>query len=134
MSRPAAEDKLRATRVFFNVSNIDAALAFYVEVLGLPLTARFGDSWAEVDAGTVFLGLHRTEDPISGHGGGVVSFTVGDVEAVASYMRANGATVGEIRTPDRGKFFMARDPDGNLLHFIEFDPNWVLEHAYDTGR
>lgn len=33
------------------VSNMDASIRFYTEVLGLRLTNRFGDSWATVEAG-----------------------------------------------------------------------------------
>ena len=33
------------------VSNMDNAVRFYTEVLGLRLTNRFGDDWATVDAG-----------------------------------------------------------------------------------
>jgi catechol 2,3-dioxygenase-like lactoylglutathione lyase family enzyme len=41
------------------VSNMDAAVRFYTEVLGLKLTNRFGNHWATVQAGTTLLiGLH----------------------------------------------------------------------------
>jgi catechol 2,3-dioxygenase-like lactoylglutathione lyase family enzyme len=33
------------------VSNMDRAVQFYTEVLGLKLTNRFGDNWATVEAG-----------------------------------------------------------------------------------
>ena len=32
------------------VSNMDASVRFYTEVLGMKLTNRFGDHWATVDA------------------------------------------------------------------------------------
>ncbi|HEX4134941.1 MAG TPA: VOC family protein [Bryobacteraceae bacterium] len=41
------------------VSNMDAAVRFYTEVLGLKLTNRFGDNWATVEAGKgLTIGLH----------------------------------------------------------------------------
>src|ERR1700674_2696513 len=41
------------------VSNMDAAVQFYTEVLGLKLSNRFGDSWATVEAGKgLTIGLH----------------------------------------------------------------------------
>ena len=41
------------------VSNMDRAVQFYTEVLGLKLTNRFGDHWATVDAGKgLTIGLH----------------------------------------------------------------------------
>jgi catechol 2,3-dioxygenase-like lactoylglutathione lyase family enzyme len=41
------------------VSNMDRAVGFYTEVLGLKLTNRFGDHWATVAAGKgLTIGLH----------------------------------------------------------------------------
>jgi len=41
------------------VSDMDRAVAFYTETLGLGLTFRAGDHWAGIDAGDgLQLGLH----------------------------------------------------------------------------
>src|SRR5690348_13059632 len=41
------------------VSNMDRAVQFYSEVLGLKLAYRFGDHWAAVEAGKgLTIGLH----------------------------------------------------------------------------
>jgi catechol 2,3-dioxygenase-like lactoylglutathione lyase family enzyme len=41
------------------VSNMDTAVRFYSEVLGLKLAYRFGDHWASVEAGRgLTIGLH----------------------------------------------------------------------------
>jgi catechol 2,3-dioxygenase-like lactoylglutathione lyase family enzyme len=41
------------------VSNMDTAIRFYTELLGLKLTNRFGNRWATVRAGaTLVIGLH----------------------------------------------------------------------------
>ena len=41
------------------VSNMDKAVQFYTEVLGLRLAERYGDHWVTVDAGRGFtIGLH----------------------------------------------------------------------------
>ena len=41
------------------VSNMDNAIRFYTEALGLELTNRFGNHWATVQAGkTLVIGLH----------------------------------------------------------------------------
>src|ERR1700683_1243271 len=57
------------------VSNMDRAVQFYTEVLGLKLTNRFGDSWATVDAGKgLTIGLHPASPkyPAPGTKGGIV--------------------------------------------------------------
>jgi catechol 2,3-dioxygenase-like lactoylglutathione lyase family enzyme len=41
------------------ISNMDQAVQFYTQVLGLKLTNRFGDHWATVEAGKgLTIGLH----------------------------------------------------------------------------
>src|SRR5687768_1498646 len=46
------------------VSNMDQAVRFYTEVLGLKLTNRFGNHWATVQVGkTLVLGLHPWREP-----------------------------------------------------------------------
>src|ERR1043165_7661339 len=41
------------------VSNMDRAVKFYSETLGLKLAYRFGDNWASVEAGRgLTIGLH----------------------------------------------------------------------------
>ena len=41
------------------VSNMDTAVRFYSEILGLKLTNRFGNDWATVQVGkTLVIGLH----------------------------------------------------------------------------
>jgi len=44
------------------VSNMDASVRFYTEVLGLKLQYRFGDHWASVEAGKgLTIGLHPAD-------------------------------------------------------------------------
>ena len=46
------------------VSNMDQAVRFYTEVLGLTLTNRFGNHWATVRAGkSLVIGLHPWKEP-----------------------------------------------------------------------
>ena len=48
--------------VYYWVRDMDAAVAFYGDVLGLPLVRRDGDEWAEFEAGPVRLALHGTAE------------------------------------------------------------------------
>src|SRR5215472_12167280 len=57
------------------VSNMDRAVRFYTEVLGLKLTNRFGDHWATVEAGKgLTIGLHPASPqyPAPGTKGGIM--------------------------------------------------------------
>ena len=55
-------ETLKATTAFYDVQDMDRAVKFYTETLGFPLKVRFGNNWAEVDAGSISIGLHPTED------------------------------------------------------------------------
>ena len=128
-------EKLKATTVFFYVQNLDRALDFYTKTLGFPLKVRHADQWAEVNAGTISIGLHPLEEgeSLPSDGGGTLSFSVSDLDALVKDLKAKGATIGEIRTPPRGKFAMGKDSEGNSLHFIEFSEKWKSETGYKAG-
>jgi len=75
------------------VSDMDRAVAFYTETLGLGLTFRAGDHWAGIDAGDgLQLGLHPagSRGPAPGTVGAVtVGFTVDEpIEHVISVLEA----------------------------------------------
>ena len=58
------------------VSDMDAAVRFYIEALGLKLLERYGDHWASIDAGHgLTIGLHpaSAQNPA----GRVGSMTIG---------------------------------------------------------
>ena len=122
-------EKLNASTVYYFVKDMDRAIKFYTEVLNLPLKVRYDDHWAEVDAGTITIGLHPTEagKEAKDGGGGTVSFIVNDIDSIVSELRKKGVKVGEIHQPERGKFTIITDPDGNNIHFIEFSKNWLKE-------
>lgn len=39
-----------------------------------------------------------------------------------------------IQTPERVKFVVVSDSDGNEIHVVEFDPAWVRKKKYKTGK
>lgn len=126
------KSSLQAAQVYYYVSNMDRAVKFYTEILGLPLKIRFDNYWAEVNAGPITIGLHPTDDgkkPQQG-GGGTISFHVNDIESFVEDLKKKGAKVGKIHAPERGKFTMISDPDGNQIHIVEFSKKWVKENKY----
>jgi catechol 2,3-dioxygenase-like lactoylglutathione lyase family enzyme len=106
--------------VYYWVRDMDAAVSFYRDVLGLPLLRREGDGWAELDAGAVRLALHATVEGASASG--TVVFRVGDLDEALIVLAARGARaedhVGEVE--GRARFATVRDPDGNPVQLIEY--------------
>ena len=109
------------------VKDMDAAVAFYTEKLGLPLRFRAGNHWAEVEAGKgLVIGLH----PTGAHGrppgiaGSVqIGLTVNrPLEEEMKTLGARGITFdgGIVGDPKAGlRFANLKDMDGNALYLWE---------------
>ena len=102
-------------------ADIDAAIAFYRDVLGLDLRARYGDDWAEFDAGGTTIALHGSRGVTPPQAGATVVFTVADLDAAMRSLGVRGvAFEGEVtEVPDGGRFASFRDPAGNLVQIFE---------------
>ncbi|GGA33314.1 VOC family protein [Paenibacillus physcomitrellae] len=75
------------SQVSVTVNNIPQALAFYGEVLGLPLLFS-SDSMALVECGSVRLILSVPERPEFDHPGSVLYFSVGNIhDAYQEFLR-----------------------------------------------
>jgi predicted enzyme related to lactoylglutathione lyase len=115
------------------VSNMDRAVQFYTEVLGLKLTNRFGDSWATVDAGKgLTIGLHPSSPkyPAPGTKGGIMlgMEIEGSIEkAVASLGKKGVQFRDSVVKTEAGNFVHLEDPDGNEIYLWEVNPVTVPE-------
>ena len=108
--------------VWFWTRDMERAIAFYGEVVGLELRRRDGDDWAEFDAGPVRLGLHGAGERSRLPEGGTVVLRVQDLDAARLALEGRGvvfdAHVGEVE--GRARFCSFADPDGNALQLIEY--------------
>ena len=107
------------------VGDMDRAVAFYTETLGLRLTFRAGDHWAGIDAGDgLQLGLHpageRTAAP-GANGGVTVGFAVDEpIEDVVSTLQERGVAFrGPVEDEGQLRLAFFTDPDGNALYLAE---------------
>lgn len=123
MSEPAG--LLSGGNATILVSDMDRAVAFYVEALGLSLTYRTGGDWASIDAGGGFsLGLHsaRHGGPQPGTGGSItVGLTVSrPIDEVVAALQAHGVQFhGPVLDQGFVKLAFFQDPDGNALYLSE---------------
>jgi catechol 2,3-dioxygenase len=107
------------------VSDMDKAVTFYTEVLGLRLTNRFGNNWATVEAGpTLTIGLHPASPkyPAPGTKGAIVLGLEIDepIGAVLTRLSDKGVRIkGSIIRDEPGNFVHIEDPDGNEIYFWE---------------
>src|SRR5207253_8534649 len=84
----------RIGNVFYRVEDMDAAVRFYIEVLGFGLKLRDGDRWAAFDVGGATLAVEGGAP--GGSGGATVSMRVTDLPSVVGDLRSKGATVGDV--------------------------------------
>src|SRR5262245_23613068 len=117
------------------VSNMDNAIRFYTEVLGLKLTNRFGNHWATVQAGkTLVIGLHPWSEkfPRPGAKGslqiGLVVSRDEPIQDLAARLRKHGVQVSDIIESEEANYVTFEDPDGNPIYVGDWDPDFDTEH------
>jgi len=118
----------RSGNVTIYVSNMDRAVRFYNETLGLKLAYRFGDHWASLDAAKgLTIGLHPTSAAASAEerkGGPAIGLELsGKIEDAMKTLKERGIHFHTVANEGKaGKFAHFHDPDGNLLYLAEL--NW----------
>ncbi|MEP9358437.1 VOC family protein [Sphingomonas sp. KR3-1] len=102
-----------------NVTDLDASIAWYRDVLGMNFLYRVDEiAWAELESpvGRVNIGLAQRESVIQG-GGATPTFGVIDLDAAKAVLDAAGVRqdgpVQEI--PAMVRLLTFYDPDGNAL-------------------
>ena len=119
------------------VSNMDAAVQFYTQVLGLKLSNRFGDSWATVEAGKgLTIGLHPASPnyPAPGTKGAIMLGLEIDeaIDTVVARLTEKGVRLkGSITRDEPGNFVHLEDPDGNEIYLWEVDRRSVAATEFD---
>ncbi len=112
----------RLDLVFYWVSDLEQAVRFYRDLLGLRLVRQDAGSWAEFDAGGRRFALHTVgEGQRVVRGGATAVFSVSDLDRAKAALSARG--VGAIHDGDvegYARFTSFLDPDGNEFQLIEY--------------
>lgn len=134
----------RAHHIGITVSNLEATLPFYRDVLGLEVVDRFtvsGEAFAtgvgvpdatghfvHLDAGGARVelvsyepsGESRSRERVDQPGATHLGLAVEDVEAFYGDLSEDVETISEPRTTESGATILfVRDPEGNLVELIE---------------
>jgi catechol 2,3-dioxygenase-like lactoylglutathione lyase family enzyme len=107
----------RIGNVFYRVPDMEAAVGFYTQVLGLALKVRDGDRWAAFDVGGSTLAVEA--GATGGPGGATVSLRVDGLDAVVADLRARGARVSDVQAGPHERHAEVLDPAGNQLVLYE---------------
>jgi catechol 2,3-dioxygenase-like lactoylglutathione lyase family enzyme len=109
------------------VSDMDRAVSFYVDTLGLTLDQRYGNHWAQLLAGQqLTIGLHpaSANAPAPGSSGSIsIGLTIDEpIDEVVSRLSSQGVQFrGPVQRDEKAGIALAffGDPDGNSLYLCQ---------------
>jgi glyoxylase I family protein len=101
--------------VFYQVCDMDRAIGFYQDVLGLELKRREGNDWAEFALGGVELALSGELAVAPSQGGATVVLRTGDMDALEARLAEKGVRKGRVEDLGGARMLDIYDPDGNQL-------------------
>ncbi len=105
--------------IFYWVTDIDRAIEFYSDALGIKPGPRYGD-WQEMNLpGPVRFALHGGSEKARSVNA-IVSFRVPSLDTAMAEMAGKGyQPVTAITSTGTTRFAEYADPDGNLVHILE---------------
>ena len=110
-------------QIAINVQDLQRAVAFYRDKLGLKLLYEF-PGLAFFDCGGVRLMLSRAEKPEFDHPASIIYYRVGDIDAASRSLEKAGLTLEHqprviAEMPDHNLWMsFVRDSEGNLVGFM----------------
>ncbi len=120
-SPPSSKLNLSFDAVFYYVTDVEEAIAFYRDTLGLPMVSH--DYVARFDLDGVLFELVPVPPGtvVPGNGNARLCFGVSDLSATLAQLHSRGIMTTEIKNKSGGKIAFFRDPDGNELSLWESD-------------
>ena len=118
----------RVHSTFYWTKDMEEAIGFYRDKLGLDLRAQFGEDWSEFAIGDTTIALHGTRGAAPPNDGATVVFEVDDLDSTMLQLSTRGVRFeGEVtEVPESGRFVSLRDPAGNLVQI--FEPSTEARH------
>jgi catechol 2,3-dioxygenase-like lactoylglutathione lyase family enzyme len=111
--------------VFFNVDDLDQAVAFYRDKLGMAVKYESAD-WVELDGGNVTIALRRYGSGPEGRpelavgDGATIVFEVDDIEATKAALEAQGVKfISGVFEYGTVKLAAFEDLNGNVLQIYQ---------------
>ncbi len=110
--------------VILAVGDIDKSLAFYHEIIGLPIKNQ-RRSWVDLGTSGALLSLHPASLTAEHVGSSIdngitIGFLVGDVQSAIDELKEKGVKIHrDIVEKDAGKNAVISDPDGYLISLFE---------------
>ena len=100
------------------VSNLDKAIKFYVETLGLELKNRYGENYAEIQCPGLTIGLHPVEDEVNWGNNLSIGFGVNNFDDLTKSLMNKDVKL-EIKQDGWIRLAHFKDLDNNHLYLAE---------------
>ena len=107
--------------VFYYVRDMERAIAFYSNVLGLRLLSRGVVARFDVDGVLFELVPSPDESQLGGDGNARLCLKVDDIDQAVEFLKTKGIHTGEIQKVENGKLVSFQDPDGNEIYVWQYD-------------
>jgi predicted enzyme related to lactoylglutathione lyase len=107
--------------VFYYVSDMERAISFYSDVLGLRLTSRDVVARFDIDGVLFELVPVREKRRLEGDGNARLCLKVNDISDAVEYLRMKRVSVSEIQRVENGRLASAEDPEGNEICLWQYD-------------
>lgn len=119
MSTEARPLVSRLNVVYLYVRDMERSLAFYRDVLGIPLEGD--DTWVEAHLGATRFALHLAHGGVGELGSGTVhlNLEVASAAEAAERLRAADVEVGETMRDEWGTAVEVVDPDGYRIALFQ---------------
>jgi catechol 2,3-dioxygenase-like lactoylglutathione lyase family enzyme len=111
--------RFRFDSVFYYVTDLDQAVEFYTNVLGLPMSSRDAVARFEIDGAALELVPTDDRSLLSGKGNARLTLVVEDIEAAAAALLAQRVPVTDVREDGKGRVASLLDPEGNEIMLRE---------------
>ncbi len=113
--------KLSFDTVFYYVTNMEASVTFYRDVLGLPLTSQDYVARFDLDGVLVEFVPAPAGAAVLGTGNARLCFAVSDLKETVEQLHARKIATTAIEHKKGGDLAFFRDPDGNELCLWQYD-------------
>jgi len=101
--------------IFYYVSDLQRAIAFYGEVLGLKLCSRDVVARFELDGVSIELVPAQRKTQMGGTANARLCLRVDDIQAAIAGLRAKGVAASAAQPKQHGLLAAVHDPDGNEI-------------------
>jgi catechol 2,3-dioxygenase-like lactoylglutathione lyase family enzyme len=115
--------KLSFDAIFYYVTDMDVSVAFYRDILGLPLVSEDYVARFDLDGVLIELVPLPPGTVVPGSGNARLCLSVANLSETLERMRSRGIPTSKIKEKKDGRLAFFRDPDGNELCLWEYAEN-----------